>query len=248
MSYNKWYIYEALMEESGLKEYIPETYKFTKDNLFKMLKLHNEIIIKPIYGLGGKGVRKVTKMDNGGFKIHHENVKSIIKDKNLLYDHLKDIEAKQKKSFIIQNYISLAKINGRPIDIRNIVQRKKGTTDWMITGKFAKVAREGYLVTNLKSGGDILSIEQAFEKSNIKDVNMQKTLQVIDEVSLLATACLSKHFKNQTIWGLDLAVDEEGHVWFIEANKFPLVSIFRRLDDRSMYETIISIKDYNKKQ
>lgn len=248
MSYNKWYIYEALLEESGLKENIPETYKFTKDNFFKMLELHNEIIIKPIYGLGGKGVRKVTKMDNGGFTIHHENVKSNIKDKNSLYDHLKDIESKQKKSFIIQNYISLAKINGRPIDIRNIVQRKKGTTDWMITGKYAKVAREGYLVTNFKSGGEIVSIDQAFEKSNIKDVNMQKTLQVLDQVSLLATACLSKHFKNQTIWGYDLAVDEEGHVWIIEANRFPLVSLFRRLDDLSMYETIRSIKDYNKKQ
>lgn len=248
MSYNKWYIYEALLEESGLKENIPETYKFTKDNFFKMLELHNEIIIKPIYGLGGKGVRKVTKMDNGGFKIHHVDVKSIIEDKNSLYDYLKDIDAKRKKSFIIQNCISLAKINGRPIDFRYIVQRKKGTTDWMITGKYARVAREGYIVTNFKSGGELLSVDQAFKKSNIKDVNMQKTLQVLDQVSLLATACLSKHFKDQMIWGYDLAVDEEGHVWIIEANRFPMVERFRLFDDLSMYETIRSIKDYNKKQ
>ncbi|MEH7309227.1 YheC/YheD family protein, partial [Neobacillus drentensis] len=197
MSYNKWYIYEALLEESGLKELIPETYKFTKDNLFKMLEIHNEIIIKPIYGLGGKGVRKVIKMDNGAFKIHHENVKSIIEDKNSLYDHLKDIEAKRKKTFIIQKCISLAKINGRPIDFRYIVQRKKGTTDWMVTGKYAKVAREDYIVTNFKSGGDTLSINEAFKKSSIKDVNMMETLQVLDQVSILATACISKHFKNQ---------------------------------------------------
>lgn len=242
---DKYFKYQLLLGYPGLEAHNPKTDLFTKENLFKMMELRDEIIVKPIIGNGGKGVIKVTKTDNRIFKINRRKATLLFHDKNSLLNYLQKAEEKKKKPFIIQHYIPLAKIDGRPIDFRYIVQRKKGTTDWTITGKHAKVAPAGYFVTNLKQGAEILSVEEALEQSNLIDVSIQETLKVLDQIALLATECLTIQFKNHTIWGYDLAVDESGHVWIIEANSIPLLGGFRLLEDRSMYESMMSIIESN---
>lgn len=248
MKNDKFFKYQALTEDPELNLHNPETYLFSKDNLFKMLESYKEIMIKPVSGSFGKNIRKVTKMDNGTLQVHYNKEKFIVKDKYSLYRFLNKIETLGRKSFMIQKYISLAKVDGRPIDFRYIVQRKKDTPDWVITGKHAKVAVLGYIITNLQVGGsgNILSVEKALKKSNIENLNLNHTLQSLDRIALLASKCLTRSFEKHTIWGYDMAVDETGHVWIIEANSAPLVGGFRYLDDRTMYETINSFIDYNK--
>ncbi|MBT2686838.1 YheC/YheD family protein [Bacillus sp. ISL-47] len=240
---DKWFKHQLLMEDPSVRNYNPETVTFTKENLYLMLEHHQELIIKPIFGSAATAIRKVTKLDEGEYKVHFEKNTVIIKGLKWLYKYL----ARRKRGHsIIQACIPLAEVNGRPIDFRYIVQRKKDTADWILTGKHAKIAGSGYFVTNLSKEGSVLSVEEALEKSNIKDVNIQKVMEELDHVSMVATECLARHFEDHLLWGYDLAADKSGRVWIIEANSTPLMGGFKYLKDLSMYETINSIREFNK--
>lgn len=242
---NKLLKYKILLEEAQLEQHNPMTLLFSKKHLYDMLEKHNEVIVKPIRGTCGNNIRKVTKLDNGTFLIHHRKKQYVIKNQASLYHHLKKIAPKRNKALMIQYCIPLAKVDERPIDFRYIVQRKNDTANWMVTGKHAKVAGKGYIITNLQVGAEVYSVEDALKKSNIENMKTEEIMKNLDHVALLAATCLSNHFKDHRIWGFDMAVDENGHVWIIEANSSPLVGGFRYLSDLSMYETILSIKNYN---
>jgi D-alanine-D-alanine ligase-like ATP-grasp enzyme len=178
------------------------------------------------------------------FEVHNGPNKKGIKGKKNLEQYLQK-QKKGKRSYIVQYCIPLARVNKKPIDFRYIVQRKGKKSEWVITGKYGKIARTGLITTNLKKGARVVTVKKALQKSNVKYSNLNKLTTDMDWLTLNAVNCLTSSFPNRTIWGFDLAVDENGKVWIIEANSLPGVRGFRFLSDLSMYRTIKKYKAYN---
>lgn len=243
---NKLYKHEVISKRSKVQKNAPESVIFTKKSLDQMLGKYKELIIKPRYGSQGRGIRKITVQDNGTFHVQYMTKTEVIKNKEELYRFIKNAELKRYQGFIVQKYISIAKIDGRPFDIRYIVQRKKGDVDWQIIGKYAKLAGEGYFITNLAHGAKVLTVEDALQQINIEKV--QNTLNEMDQIVLLATKQLSKHIKSHFIWGFDIAIDNNGEIWIIEANSKPGIKGFQLLGDLETYKKIKSIKLYNRRR
>jgi hypothetical protein len=164
---NKWLRYSFMTEDVKLAPHMPETRQLlTAEALWEMIAHHGQVILKPVVGHRGFGVIQVSPLGNEGFEIHTENKKTTIRGFGETYAHIKGMIGSRR--YMVQQRVQLAEIHNRPFDMRVIVQRKKYSDSWRVTGKVAKVAGNGYIVTNItRSKGTLLSVETAIEKSSL---------------------------------------------------------------------------------
>jgi len=204
-----------------------------------MLNKYGDVIIKPSASFGGKGVMQVSAEREGRYSLHSDK-------KVKVFGSLKELSAYLKRkhlhSYIVQRRISLAKANGRPFDLRVMVQRRK-KSDWTVTGKLAKIAGKGYIVTNIeRSKGKVVSVKKAIQSSKISGKYSKALMSKIDKVALRTAKHLHKYYKWIHMTGVDMGLDHKGRIWIIEANFDPATSLFLKLKDKSMYRKIISYK------
>ncbi|KKI90542.1 hypothetical protein WQ54_21655 [Bacillus sp. SA1-12] len=242
VSTGKWTKYKMMSKEPRLSSFLPDTQYLNRNSLTNMLDKYNQIMVKPCFGYQGKGIIQITKLNDVDFELYIDDRKIMIDGKEDIYDYLKENHFPQKsQSYIVQKRIPLARIKNNPFDIRVMVQRKKHSSKWVITGKLAKVAANNYVVTNVAK--DILSIEDAIESSAINNKQISDIIANIDQVSILIANQLAKYYRKKRVYGIDLGIDQVGKVWIIEANLTPAISMFKLLNDGS-YETI---KNYKKR-
>ena len=224
---------------------LPETTIFTGENFDQMVKKYGTVILKPNKGSGGVGVMKVSRLSEGKYSVHSGTVKKVFTNKADVHLHL--IRSTSSRTYIVQRYISLAKINGSPFDIRVMVQRKTGVP-WMVTGKLAKVAGPNHIVTNVaRSKGYVLPAISALTKT-FSSEKSKSILKKLDGICLRAAKKLEEAYGFRTI-GFDIAIDQEGSPWILESNSKPAISFFRKLNDKSYYQKILQMapsKDYLK--
>lgn len=237
---NKYHKHQVFRDDPELEKYLPETKIFTKNQLFNFINKYQKVILKPSIGSLGNGIIIISEIEDEKYELHILNKKKWIIGQDKLFNYLKVHESKSIP-FIIQEYIPLITLSGKPIDFRYIIQ--KHNNHWVVTGKYSKIAKDGYAITNFERGSSIFTVEEALKKSNIKTHNPNELLKALESISLLVSKCLSKYFPNQKIWGCDIGIDVSGKVWIIEANSAPQTKGF--LEDEAlkpMYNTIETYK------
>ncbi len=235
-SLGKWRKHNILSQSPGMVSLLPKTRRLNRDNLWSSVDQFGKVIIKPAGSSGGYGVMQVTSLGNEKYEVHYNRTKRILSGRKAAYSF---IQRKTKSApYIVQQKIHLAKVNGKPFDVRVMVQRKKGTP-WTITGKLAKIAGPGFIITNTaRSRGRAVPLSTAIRSSNIQAASEKQIISQLNRVSLQAVKRLQKFYRIHTV-GLDLGIDAKGKVWFIEANFKPAKSLFQRLKDKSMYRKIM---------
>ena len=138
------------------------------------------------------------------------------------------------KDYIIQRGIPLAMIDDCFIDVRVMTQKIDGV--WQVTGKAVKVAGRLFFVTN--AARTILTLEEALQQTTVPSMRQQKLDADIDALCLAALKEL-RHHTSITIVGFDVGITAQGEVWIIEGNYVPDISLFKQLEDKTMYETIV---------
>jgi hypothetical protein len=224
-----------------LKQHIPETHRLTSNDFWNMMAKYGDIIVKPIDSSRGAGVIRITPTKQHAYTIHLENHTKTIKRKVDAYHYVRMIA--KSRNQIVQQRVPLVTVNGHPFDIRVIVQRKSKFDPWEVTGKVTKVAGKGYIVTNQeRSKGMVLPVETAIQKSSLKDHSPVSLMAEIDRVAILSASRMGnlELYSRQPIFGLDMGLDKNGHVWIIEANLNPMFSHFRKLKDLTMYNRIVN--------
>lgn len=219
-----------------LASVLPPTHKLTKQSFILFLKRYRDIIVKPSVGSGGVGVIQIKTKDRHLYTIHIGKYKKQVYGATAAYAF---IRSKIKRIYVVQPTIKLATIAGRPFDVRVMVQRKRGSQRWVITGILAKVAGSGYFITNLvRSKGAAYPLTAALNRSNIRNLSAQRIQQKIEHTARKATLCLQRQYRLRNI-GLDLGIDHNGNVWIIEANFSPDLTYFLRLKNKAMYKRML---------
>jgi hypothetical protein len=240
---SKWTKHKVMRSFADLRQHLPETRRLTSSAFGRMIARYGDIIVKPADGSRGAGVIRITAAGQGAYTIHIENNVKTVKGKDSAYNYVRIIA--KSGSQIVQRRIPLATVGGCPFDVRAIVQRRSISDSWRVTGKVAKVAGKGYFVTNQKrSKGMVLPVETAIQKSSLKHYSQATLLSAINRVALLSASRLGnrKVYSRQCIFGFDMGLAKNGHVWIIEANLKPLLSHFRKLKDQTMYRRILKYK------
>jgi hypothetical protein len=240
VSVGKWTKHKLMSKDERISSYLPDTQYLTRSSLNIMLDKYNQIMVKPCFGYQGLGIIQITSLPDENFELHIGHRKITINGKENIYDYLKENHFPRKRQrYIVQQRIPLATIKNNPFDIRVMVQRKKNSLEWTVTGKLAKVAANNFVVTNAAKA--ILSVEYAIGISLVNNEKIEDIVTDLEEVSLLIAGQLAKSYTNKRVYGIDLGIDVEGKVWIIEANLTPAVSMFKFLNDGS-YEIINSYK------
>jgi glutathione synthase/RimK-type ligase-like ATP-grasp enzyme len=234
---HKWMQYKFMKRYDDIKYYLPHTQKLNRSSFFDFTAKYKDIIVKPNDGRRGAGVYRITAADNKAYRVHKENKRIKIQGMEHTYDYLKEKIGSRK--YIVQRRVPLATVDGRPMDVRIIVQRKKYSDTWKLTGNAVKVAGKGYIVTNItRSDGTILPVKKAIEKSSLNSHSYRTLLADIEKVAIRSAKRLSGLYPHHRIFGFDMGLDRDARVWIIEVNRFPMMSHFRKLKDKDMYERI----------
>lgn len=226
-----------MLKDQELAKHLPDTIPFSQKNLWKFVRKYREVIIKPTYGSRGKNIYKLSSLSKNKYQIHFRNEKYLFSTKTEAYTYLKN--RIKTTPFVIQRFIPLLQLNSSPFDIRVMVQRVDFSSPWAVTGKIAKIAGEGFIVTNNRlSSGSVLPVKKALQQSPLNPScnDIDFILDQIDQITLRAANSLLSYYKDQRVFGFDIAIDIYGRIWIIEVNLRPLLSHFKKLPNQTMFK------------
>ncbi|MBS4194932.1 YheC/YheD family protein [Lederbergia citri] len=239
VSVGKWTKHKLMTREEELSRHLPDTKLLTEESLWKMLDQYGQIMIKPCIGYQGRGVIQLSSLPDEKIEIHSGYQKTILNGKRETYHFLKENHISKKKRYVVQQRIPLATIGESPFDIRVMVQRKKDSPEWNVTGKLVKVAANGFVITNAVKA--VLTVEEALEKSTLSNDQIEGLLVKLDQLSLKAVKKLTNDYPKRLTFGIDIGVDQAGKIWIIEVNLAPNISMFKKLANGD-YERIRSYR------
>lgn len=213
---NKQDIYMKISKHDELSRLIIPTQKLNNlDTAISFLNKHNEIIAKPINGRQGKGIYKIKK----------ENEKYIIDDSNKIkvlniegfVSYV--VELVGSKNYILQKFITCKTKDNRVYDFRIHVQRN-GEGQWIITKLYPRVGSENTFLSNISQGGYTEDINIFLKKEFDEESEFYK--KTLEKTSLNLAEYINSFysFKIDEL-GIDLAIDQNGDIWFYEANAGP---------------------------
>lgn len=232
----------SMQNETIISKHIPSTYLLDEFNkLFEFLKSKEKIILKPVSLSRGRGIFILEKHDkdadvfnlfeyNFGSKVCH----TLIGAKEL-YNKLSDLNILDR-DYLYQTYIPLLKIQENPFDVRVVMQKyQKG--NWKCSGIECRVAGENEDLTNIARGGQAMSLDEAITKSNLSIPFTTIHSRILKVCQNFCTLMDQKR-EHYAEFGLDIALDQEGHPWILEANIYPSFKGFKKMD----YYTYLKIR------
>ncbi len=242
-SFNKLDMYRWFLKEDDIRKYLPETKIFKNHNdIYEMLDKYGTVYVKPISGMKGFGVVKVTDEGNKQIFRYREN------DENI-YLETEDEEKFKKiaeKLFteddhLIQQGLELFTFDGGIVDFRCVMQKNEAFT-WQCNGIVARVGAKESIVSNISSGGaampaeDFIREEMAATEYDAFDLKERL-------ISLCMKVCraLDEYGFNFATLGLDIGIDNMKNIWLIEVNnRKPHPGIALRANDIGGYYTILA--------
>ncbi|MFA9556295.1 YheC/YheD family protein [Evansella sp. AB-rgal1] len=216
----------VLENDPILTHYVPDICWFSEKSLLLMLRKHQAVYIKPDKGRQGLGIWRIVTEDTFSYTISNGTDIKTTSKKNL-YDELTKI-LHPKKKYLIQKGIDLATYRNRPFDIRMVMQ--KIGSRWTFTLSSAKVGDHSSSIVTYSPEG---SLEIPLEKLLVsidQEMNLLSVYRELIDVSHQIATRLGQQFPFQVL-GLDMAIDKDGSIWFIEANTKPDCTGLKKLND-----------------
>ncbi|WP_234340266.1 YheC/YheD family endospore coat-associated protein [Gorillibacterium timonense] len=238
--FNKWALFEWLNSDKETQRFIPATRRLSSpQELASFMQSHPMVYLKPIRGKAGKGIMRLETNTPGRkywCKLIIQNHKKSIVTNHLNFAKLWT-RIKQEitdEDYIIQQGILLAESEGRPFDLRVLVQ-KSGTGKWFITGIGARVAGVKSITTHVPRGGHIDNPHNALI-SSFGETRTPIILRKVNNAALTIARRIEKAsgYKLGEM-SLDLGVDRNGRIWFFEANSRPM-----KFDEPDIRETSLA--------
>lgn len=224
--FDKWKIHESLIADELVHTYLPETILHPPiSTIEKMLTQYKHIYIKPANGSLGLGILHIIKREKDGHYYCHTHT-----EKGALlrrYTHLTTLidthlPKAKRGSFVVQQGITLMKIDKRPLDFR-VHTNKDRHGNWCISALAAKISGPNSVTTHLKNGGKVKTIQELIRENN----NFRPYIQKLRKAALELSEAIDKRLDgfNGEI-GFDIGIDLDGRIWMFEANSKPGRAIF----------------------
>ncbi|MGG3283284.1 YheC/YheD family protein [Paenibacillus solani] len=233
---SKWKKTKWLNEDSYFKPYMPHTLQFSKKNLNSMLADYSTIFFKPTDGSGGSNIIRIRKT-NGGYQSQLNTKKTSYAGSSPLYRALNRHAG--SRPYLLQKGIQLAKSNGKPFDIRVMVQKTRQGT-WVSTALFTKVGNPNKVATNYNQGGTIGTFHKTMSNANFNSAFIQQLESELKRLGVAVGKNFDRHYKGFKELGLDVAVDSKGRPWILEVNTRPQIYPLKNLKDTSLYHQVLS--------
>lgn len=221
-----------LKEEPLIRQHLPETFLLQSvEELEKLVQAQKKVILKPVHLSRGRGIFILEGNEDGGYTLFDYRQRYKVPHKLTNSEELKAMLIELNvfnNQYLFQTYIPLLTVNSRVFDVR-VVMQKYDSKKWQCTGIECRVAGLNEELTNISRGGKAMTLEQVIEQSNS---NLSYSEVYKDILNVCESFCHKidqgkEHFAE---FGLDIALDEEGYPWILEANIFPSFKGFKKMD------------------
>ena len=183
---------------------------------------YGSVFMKPDNGMQGRGVISAEPAENGAWLVRGRDPRS--RPFRSVQQSLGDAAAMLcglagNSRYIVQPQLPLSDRQGRPFDIRALVQ-KDGRGEWRLTGTAMRRGRPGGIASNLHGGGEALPAIDGLETALGSEL-AQSVSQRLDRCALAAAAAAESEFGRLAELGLDFGVEPGGRLWLLEMNSRP---------------------------
>jgi len=228
-----------LKKEPEIMNHLPTTFLLKKiEDLMDFILDKKKIILKPVSLSRGRGIFILELNTNGLILYDYRNntkVQHTITDMAGLQKLLDEFGILNQE-YLYQTYIPLLKVNNRAFDVR-VVMQKYNKFKWLCSGIECRVAQENEDLTNIARGGEAMTLEDVI-RSTTQGLSYPAVHKNIVKLCHRFCYLMDKFDKHFAEFGIDIALDEEGYPWILEANIYPSFKGFKVLD----YETYLKIR------
>lgn len=236
--FNKWEMYKWMSEEEDMSTDIPYTLPYSSESdVFDMLERFDEIYIKPVSGLGGRGIAKIST-DGDTLTVRHrengQNRTESLEDRDRAKEYIHELFCDGR--YLIQQGIKLIKYNEGVIDFRCIMQ-KDGQGQWKCSAIIGRCGEKNSIVSNISSGGRAFNAYYLIKKAAVfPETDTGEIVESIESFALKVCEKLDEYGFNFGTLGLDVGVDAELNLWLIEINnRDPDPTIALDVNDMELY-------------
>lgn len=218
--FNKWEMFCWLSTKPEVAKHLPATELYLdKKQLLRLLERYRVLYLKPVSGMKGIGVIQA--------QIHGHNVllrwrektgnREITLQQNADWN-LKELKNIRPGKYILQEPINLLRYQNRLIDFRVILQ-KDNNIQWINQGVIARLGAPGSVVSNISNGGTAqLAAQFMKDYLGYNEAHSNSLLEGLHQLALNAAKSLDSVGLNCGTLGMDIGMDNSGHLWIIEIN------------------------------
>lgn len=239
--WGKLRVSRMLLKNSATASMAPAAAPFTLKRLKNMTARFSRLYIKPDIGSLGVGIHRLRQSAGGSYElvstVSRSQTTRYFSTIDSVYYHLKNVQSSGK--LFIQQGILLDRFDGKPYDLRVMVQRRPGGS-WTCTGMFAKVASPSKIVTNVHQGAKLYMLSRLLELQGLSPSSVQSKISWMESRALAVSRSLSKQYSGMHEMGIDFAIDRSGKLWVIEVNtNHPQFGPIKRLN-RTVYNRMLN--------
>ena len=232
-----------LQNDPRIKKHVPTTQLLLEyDQLVDFIAENQKVIVKPVSLSRGRGILIIESnqlIGEDGYTLNDYcdkvPVGHNINDSYQLKEMLNTLGV-FKQGYLFQRYIPLLKVKDRPFDVR-VVMQKYEYNKWKCTGIECRVAGEKQDLTNIARGGEAMTLFDVVYESKLALSYSQVYISILN-LCYKFCVLMDKEQEHYGEFGLDIALDEAGYPWILEANIFPSFKGFKVMD----YETYLKIR------
>ncbi|WP_309122786.1 YheC/YheD family protein [Paenibacillus sp.] len=226
---SKLTIHRILVKEPALQPYLPETASLSTRAVNDLLAANRNVFLKPSRASVGNGIIRISRADGATYA--EVNRLGRTERKRIDVRRIAALVKGKRRNYLVQQGIPLMKYRGRPVDFRVSIQRG-ADGNWQCTGMVGKVARKRAIVTNLHCGGTSMKAGELFREWGWNHAEVEAR---VAELGVRIATALERELPPIADLGLDIALDDQGHPWFIESNFRDLRITFRNAGDRQTW-------------
>lgn len=247
--FDKWDAHRRLIKFKELVPYMPHTIRYTDSkDLFKMLQKYSVLYVKDRRGNRGLGVVRIIRLSDNEFELSYFKKELFVYKINSFEELANKIDEILKgKRLIIQSGIDTIQFNNGNVDMRATVQRdKEGKLG--VTALPVRVGKSGAPITSTRSGSEVYRFEDFFAQFlKYSSDEIAKLKMQVEEFLLAAYKRIEEEYGTFGEIGIDFAIDNDGHVWFIECNAKPgKDTVFLSYDAETVKRSFLNPLEYAK--
>ncbi|GFN33681.1 YheC/YheD family protein [Paenibacillus xylaniclasticus] len=235
---NKVKVSQWMRGSKTISSTIPETVGLTRTELSRMLGRYRMVYVKPSNGQKGQGVMRVRKLGDM-YEFRYKRMSNRTATVVGLYKLIQRYRIGRR--YLVQQGIHLMTYKGRSFDLRLMAQRKSTSGPWVITGKFARVAAKGKIVTNAAQGADVYLVQPVL-RANLSESKVRSMIEQVERLVLRIAQRYAVLIPSCVELGIDIAIDRNHRIWMLELNTKPGIYPFRYFKDKSMYRKILAYR------
>ncbi|GFN30884.1 YheC/YheD family endospore coat-associated protein [Paenibacillus xylaniclasticus] len=245
---DKHEVFDALKRDPALTKYLPESHLLRSFTMLKaMCAKYDNVFLKPIRGSLGKGIIKITRLENDSFLAmfttsagsRKQHYASLLKLFSAISGKMRTVR------YQVQQGLTLIDISKRPVDFRALVQ-KNAAGKWTVTSIVARTAGGTHFVSNLARGGTLSTVREAIGRSNLI-TGRQEAPSRLQKAALEIAEGVDKHIPSHFgELGIDLAIDTSGRVWLLEVNSKPSKSDNTPLTEQKIRPSVLRMIQYSR--